>query len=413
MPAPASPAATNQPAAALIPEVSDPFPDLRFGPFDIQPRVTAGFTYDDNILLSSHNPESDLIWSLRPAFLAVAGDRLAIEDYRRTYHDVVSFSPDTFIITPPEEWPGRTLMVDYGPGFNWFTEHGRNDSLDEFLTVNALWPLHKMILGFRQDYMLQNTTVIEAGRRTQEQIIPTVLSAGYQFSDKTTAEINLTRTSVAYEASQHLADFTDWNMENWLNYQYGTRLNLGVGAALGKLDLPSQPGQVYETPEIRARYRYGTRLLLDGSLGEQMRQYDGGVPGSTTPVLNLTAHYIASENTTLHLTGFRREAPSGAFGYDYISTGLTLVLEHQFGDRYFAGLETTYYYSDYLETSPTLLSTQPIHEVDNFIEIRPSFKVRFSQHLAGTVYYLFRTVQSRQWDGWADQQLGVRLTWTY
>ena len=86
---------------------STPFTSLRLGPFDIQPRITAGVTYDDNILISSQNPESDLIWSLQPAFLAVAGDRLAIEDYRRTYHDVVSFSPDTFIITDRKPGPAR------------------------------------------------------------------------------------------------------------------------------------------------------------------------------------------------------------------------------------------------------------------------------------------------------------------
>ena len=104
---------------------STPFTSFRLGPFDIQPRISAGVTYDDNILISSQNPESDLIWSLKPAFLAVAGDRLAIEDYQRTYHDVVSFSPDTFIITDQETWPGKTLMVDYGPQFNWFTSTRR------------------------------------------------------------------------------------------------------------------------------------------------------------------------------------------------------------------------------------------------------------------------------------------------
>jgi hypothetical protein len=350
---------------------------------------------------------------MQPAFLAVAGDRLAIEDYERTYHNVVGFSPDTFIITEPETWPGRTLTVDYGPQFNRFTEHTENDSIDEFLHANALWPMGKLILGLRQDYVLQDTTIIEAGRRSWEQTIPTVLMAGYQFSEKTTAEVNLSHNSVSYEQQQGLADSTDWCWDNWLNYQYSPRLNLSLGANLGILDLPSQPGQTYETPEVRARYRYGARVLLDASFGIQLRQYEGGVPSTTQPVFRLTAYYQASENSTFHLSAFRRELPSVTSGYDYISTGASLGVQHQFGDRYFASLEMTYYYSDYLTTSSDMPTTQQADRVDNFIEIRPTIEVRFSHHLVGSLFYLFRTDQSAQSFGWTDNQLGTRLTWTF
>src|ERR1035437_2089058 len=251
---------------------STPFKGFRLGPFDIQPRITTGVTYDDNIFTSSHNSKSDVFWSLYPAFLAVAGDRVAIEDYRRTYHDVVRFSPDTFIINEPSEWPGRTLMVDYGPRFNWFTIYDQNNCVDEFLKINALWPMGEMILGLRQEYTLEDTTVIEVGQRARQQIIPTVLMAGYQLSEKTSAAVNLSRTSVSYDQDQGLADYTDWNCDNWLNYQYSPLFNVALGANLGVMDLPSQPGQTYETPMVRARYHYGARILFDGSVGAQLRQ---------------------------------------------------------------------------------------------------------------------------------------------
>src|ERR1035437_10576075 len=80
----APPTTTNQPPSTLNPQPSTLPTELRLGPFDIQPRISAGVTYDDNIFTSSHNPKSDVFWSLHPAFLAVAGDRLGIEDYRRT-----------------------------------------------------------------------------------------------------------------------------------------------------------------------------------------------------------------------------------------------------------------------------------------------------------------------------------------
>jgi hypothetical protein len=414
---------TNQPPSTLNPQpqsqpstinpqLSTPFTSFRLGPFDIQPRISTGVTYDDNILISSHNPESDLIWSLKPAFLAVTGDRLAIEDYRLTYHDVVRFSPDTFIITDQETWPGRTLMVDYGPQFNWFTKYRENDSIDEFLHANALWPMGKLILGLRQDYVLQNTTIIEAGRRSWEQTMPTVLMAGYQFSDKTTAEVNLSHNSVSYE-QQGMADYSDWNWDNWFNYQYSPRLNLSLGANLGILDLSSQPQQTYETPMVRARYRYGERVILDGSIGVQLRQYDGGVPNTAEPVCNLVAYYQASENSAFDLTLFRRESPSVSPGYDYMSTGASLGVHQRLGDRYSACLRIAYYDFNYLATSQALVASGQASTLNNYIEVRPELEIRFTRHLVGSLFYLFRTMQASRGDGWTDNQVGTRLTWTF
>jgi hypothetical protein len=191
------------------------------------------------------------------------------------------------------------------------------------------------------------------------------------------------------------------------------RLNLGLGANLGALNLNSQPGQTYETPEVRARYRYGARVLLDASFGIQLRQYEGEVPSTTDPVFSLVAHYEASENTCFHLAAFRRESPSGTSGYDYISTGASLGFQYQFGDRYFASLDMTYYYANYLATSSAFLSTSPTYQVDDFFEVRPALEVRFDRHLVGSLFYLFRTVQSKQGDGWIDNQVGMRFTYGF
>ena len=410
--APGSVSATNQAPAALDAQPANPSAGFRLGPFDIQPRVVSGVTYDDNILIASHNPESDVIWSLQPAFLAVAGDRAAIEDYDRTYHDVVGFTPDTFVIRPLEDWPGKTLMVDYGPRFNWFTEHPEDDCIDEFLNINALWPMDKLILGLRQGYILQDTTIIEAGKRTWQQVVPTVLMGGYQFSQKTTADIALTRNSVSYQEDQELADYTDWNWDNWLNYQYSSRLNLGLGVNVGLLDLPSQPDQTYETPMVRTRYQYGPRVLLDGSVGAQMRQYGGGVPNTTEAVFKLTAYYQAFETTSLSVSIFRSELPSVGYGYDFIMTGASIGLWQQVAERFFATLSLGYYNADYLATVPIAGRTTEANRVDNYVDVRPGFEFRFTKHLVGNAFYEFRNLESGQQGGWADNCVGVRLTWT-
>jgi hypothetical protein len=214
---PADASASSQ--APAKPSFSDRLPDLRVGPFDIHPRLTTGVMYDDNILISSHNTRSDFIWSVNPAASIVAGDRMAITEYLLNNNDFMGISPSTYITSGPEVWPGKLLMLDYGPRFNWFTDYSENNSTDQLLKFDALLPMAKLILGVNQGYTRENTGVIEASRRANVETITSSIMGAYQFSEKTSAEMNLRRISTDYEANQGLNGQTDWSDANWFNYQ--------------------------------------------------------------------------------------------------------------------------------------------------------------------------------------------------
>jgi hypothetical protein len=405
---PPPPAATNQPPTTLNPQPSTHPTELRLGPFDIQPRITTGVTYDDNILLSSQNPESDVIWSLQPAFLAVAGDRLAIEDYKRQYHNVVGFNPDTFIVRDQAEWPGGAFILDYGPRFNWFSTYDQNDSIDEFLNANLLWPMSKLILGARQQYQLENTTLIEAGQRTEQEIIATDLSSAYQFGEKTSAELNLHRTSTSYESPQFLG-YTDWKADGWINYQLLPRLNTGAGAVFGFLDVQDQRSQTYEQFLARARYQFGERLSADLSVGGQVRQYESGRDQTVEPVFSLTGHYRPTETTAFSLSGYRREQAAVFLGANYLATGVSLSARQQILDQLFLRLGLDYYNFDYVANAETTVGGR----TDNYFIARLGFEYRFSHQLIANAFYQFRTLDSNEYDGFNNNQVGVQLIFAY
>lgn len=406
--APAPSAATNQPPTTLNPQPSTRSTELRLGPFDIQPRVSAGVTYNDNILVTHQNPESDVIWSLQPAFLAVAGDRLAFEDYERQYYNVVGFNPDTFIIQDQAEWPGSAFILDYGPRFNWFTTYDQNNSVDELLNANLLWPMSKLILGARQQYRLENTDVIEDGRLTELETIATDLSSAYQFSEKTSAELNLHRTSTSYEM-QDLIGYSDWNADGWLNYQILPRLNIGAGAVAGFLDVQDQQSQTYEQGLARARYQFGERISADLSVGGQVRQYESGRDQTVEPVFTLTAYYRLTETTSVWLTGYRREESAIFYGANSITTGASLGARQQIADRLFLNTNLDYFTFDYLATAQSAVTGR----TDNYVAARLGLEVHFSRHLIGNAFYLFRTLNSNQYDGFSNNQIGAQLTWRY
>ena len=401
----ASPTAETA-ADSAKPAFSLRLPDLRLGPFDFNPRLTIGVVYDDNILIASQNPQSDLIWSVQPAVRVVAGDRSTMTEYRLLGYDVMYLSPGTFITRPQEGWPGKMLMLDYGPKFNGFTDHSENDSIDQLGGFNALWPLAKAILGVNQGYRLENTTIIEAGRRSQQETIPTSLMAGYQFSEKTSAELNLRRTSINYEVKD-LTGYTDWSNDNWFNFQATPLLNVGGGVTLGTLDSGDR-SQNYEQLLARARYQLAERVIVGLSLGGEVRQFEDS-SSTVEPIFSLDATYRPLDQTTITLAGYRRDLPSVYSGYNYLLTGISANVRQQIGDRYFVQVGAAYDNYSYLANARQTVTDRS----DNYFLARVSFDVRFTKHLDGEVFYQFRTLDSSQADGFSNNQAGLQLTLKY
>ena len=186
----ASASVTNAPDNSYASSTIEKNPlELRVGPFNLHPRLVAGLTYDDNILFSTANTavnpkESDTIWSVQPALQAVAGDDADLIALRDQHVDILSLSPGGLIVQRPENWPGKLFILDYGPRFQIYDKYTANNSIDQLGTLNFLWPMSKLILGFKQDYQLEKTTLIEAGQRAQVENISSALSAAYQFGDR-------------------------------------------------------------------------------------------------------------------------------------------------------------------------------------------------------------------------------------
>ena len=191
---------------------------MRVGPFKLHPRVSAGFIYDDNILLNSTGKEADGEWVIHPAIQAVAGDDAALIDFRDNNYDVLGLTPGTFIIQQPDTWPGKFLIIDYGPAFQLFDKYTANNHVDQLGTMNLIWPINKLILGLKQDYNLRKTEIIEFDRRATVETITTALSAAYQLSEATSIESNFRRISVGYN-EVGLTGYTEYNTEDWFNYE--------------------------------------------------------------------------------------------------------------------------------------------------------------------------------------------------
>jgi hypothetical protein len=159
----------------------------------------------------------------------------------------------------------------------------------------------------------------------------------------------------------------------------------------------------------RARYQFGERLSADLSAGGQVRQYESGRHQTIEPVFSLTGYYRPTETTALWLAGYRREQAAIFNGANYITTGATLGARQQLLDRLFLSMDLAYSTFDYLGTAQNAVTSR----TDHYAVAKLGFEVHFSHHLVGNAFYQFRTLNSNQYDGFNNNQIGAQLTWAY
>jgi hypothetical protein len=407
-PPPAANAVTNSAAeepegSSAVSTIEKTLSDLRLGPFNLHPRLSAGFIYDDNILLVTTKTESDFDWIIQPSLQAVAGDDAALVAYRDQNYDVLGLSPGSLIIQQPEAWPGTLLLVDYGPRFQIFDKYSVNNSIDEFGTLNLLMPFHKLILGVRQDYQFQKTELIEFNQRATVESYITTLSAAYQFGDKASLESDFHRLSVGYNQTG-LTGYSEYNTEDWFNYNVAENLPVSLGALAGWDGVVNHQDQTYEQLRARARYSYTEKLAFDVSAGGELREYENGKSDTLSPVFAVSGLYRPAERTSINLSGFRQVYASIFNSYNYANTGVALDFHQGITDRFTAGLSGSYNALDFTPVKKGLAE----YSGDYYI-LRLSFEAKIVRHLTGQFYYQFLDSRSQISAGVQDDQAGVKL----
>lgn len=402
-------------AAATAPDDSNtnamtakkPFDILQMGPLKLHPRISAGVVSDDNILFTQNNKESDLYWTVQPGLQGVIGDDAALIAMRDQHSDVLNITPGGIIVVPPAQWPGKLLMLDYAPRFKFYDKYSAYNAIDQFATFNLLWPMNQLILGFRQDYQLQKATIIEANQFASTETIATTLSAAYQFGDKTSVEGNFRRITIGYDVA-NLIGYTEYNTEDWFNYELTESMPVSVGVLAGYDDVAFNQSQTFEQLRARVRYNYTEKLVFDVSGGGELREYENGQSGTFSPVFSLSGSYQPAARTSVSLAGYRQQNASIYNGYNYTSTGVSLGLSQGITDRFTAGVNLGY---NSLDFSPVTAGL--VKYTQDYLTARVSLDVKILQHLAGGVYYQLTLLQSANTGNIRENQAGLNITLSY
>ncbi len=370
------------------PESSLSLPNfLKVGPFELRPYFAGSMLYDDNIRIQSHQPVHDVVWTLSPGITIGGGQ----------YEDAA----------------GTFLTLDYRPDIVLYTDHDEFNSVDHWVNFRGQRHWEKLTLGIGQAFQSGTGGYTEALNRVERSVYVTTARAIYEYSDKTSFEVDGLQNISDYDnsESQRLISYNQWELQTWGNYQATPKINVGLGGAFGWRDVQLADNQTYQQALVRGIYTLTAKTRLNASLGMQFEQYQGGGSRGPQLVFEVGGAYKPWVRTTFTLDAYRRTQNSVVqAGQNYTLTGVRAAVRQQIRDRIFVTLSGGYEQSDYYATT----SSHPPDRRDDYFFVGPALDYSITERWFLGAFYRYRNNDStHNPNDFSNNQVGIRTLFRY
>lgn len=367
---------------------------LNVGPFELRPHLDGSVLYDDNIFLTEFDRQEDVVWTVAPGLLIGAGD------YRAT--------SETY------------LALDYTPSVVVFTDHDENNALNHDVNFFAQWKLTKLSLGLGQSYQRRSGGLVQAdtsvgfdreisSQQVDREIFVTTLKAKYDWSDKTSFEVNGSQT---INQSDKFIAYNEWVNQNWVNYNVTEKVRVGVGFTLGFRDIKQSDNEIFEQGLVRASYTLTEKVDVTGSIGAEFRQFQGGESEGPDLVFTLGGFYRPLDRTLLGLEAYRQNQNSVVMvSENYTVTGVRASVRQQLLERFSISLTGGYQHLAYDSTGSGGAGSG---REDDYFFVGPGFDYNITDRWTAGVFYQYRQTSSSEPNaGFENNQAGLRSTFRF
>ena len=340
-------------------------------------------TFDSNIFITHDRPEEDFY------FTVAAGIAVGRGDFRSEIFDLGSFR-DRFVRDRSEIVKDKSyFFLNYIPSYTVFLNNSGENTFDHDLAFEGQWVIQKLKLGAQARFQTDNIPDQDLGERIERRLFNTALTALYDYSDKTSVELNA-RFSIRDYVPSDKIDVDELRFETWLNYQILPKIALSAGGAYGHVTVSKGPDQDYWQGLLRVRYKATEKFQLQASAGVEFR--DTGLFGTqTNPVFSIGASYVATDSTSIYLTAYgRTQTSSSSAGTNYTLTGIEAQLRQRFLHRLYVVLAGGFQHSEY---DSGAAATGPDRTDDSFY-IRPAIGIDISKRCSAEASLEYRNVDS-------------------
>jgi Putative beta-barrel porin 2 len=390
------PSASGSTRQSVITQAAPVSPESRR--LHYQLRLDLRGVYDDNISLSSQNKISDYYARLDPALSLGFGD---VEPGGVNY-----------------------LKFEYDPDFVFFAAHSQFNSYQHVFVLGGQSNFSRLTLGLSENAQLLkgfdvsqalstgafvNSVNLDVRGRPELKVFNTQVTANYDLSSKTS--LNAAGQSTINDYAQFTSSqILSGNL--FLNYIFGSKLTAGIGGTGGRqfIDQAGQD-QTFEQINIRATYVLTGKLVANGSVGLEFREFDSNSGIHTSPVFQVDLSYTPTDASIFTLSGSRNITSSASsFGQDFTSTTLIASGRQRFFQRFFLRLTGGYENLSYFGTTSGSGSSRN----DNYYFLEPGIDAKITRYLYVGGYFLHRrddsSVSILSFD---ENQVGVRATLTF
>lgn len=346
-------------------------------------------TWDSNIFITPSDEQSDFYFTLAPGVTVGRGD------FRSEMRDAWSFRERFERDRKEDAEDINHVFLTYMPSVTKFVDHSEEDTFDHDVLLAGEWEIKRLTLGVHARFQTLNLPDPDVSERVERNIFNAAITSHYNFSGKTSFELNAYNSIRDYETR---VDITEWRLAGWINYQVLPKITASAGITGGYVDVSSGPSQNYEQALVRLRYYATEKLRLLATAGVELRHFDDDTSDQTNWVFSVAGDYSPFDGTYTSLQAYRRtQSSASAAGLNYTLTGFDAQVRQRFLQKYYFRLAGGYQFLDYDAYGSDATAPET-----HIYYLRPSFGFDFSEALTFELGVEFRkndsNVERRTYD---------------
>jgi hypothetical protein len=308
---------------------------------EVEPIVEIKTTYDDNIFISPTHQHADLYTTV------VAGLAVGWGEFRDQLTPLGSFQEKYEELNGTDFDTRQFFFASYAPGYTYFAKHGSEDTLDQNANLGARGIFGNLTINATGSYRLFSEGVAEVGNRVRQSQVNFAVDALYQFSARTSGEVDLSVVTHHYDKSFYV-DSDEWIDRNYVSYQLFPKTNVSGGFTLGYVNVNQGSDQTYEQAVGRIIYDAGSKLTANLFGGIEFRQFVNGGASVTNPVFDFEVAYAPFDGTNINLSASRVVANSAEYaGRNDVGTTVALTISQALYEKLTLSLQGSYENYDY------------------------------------------------------------------
>lgn len=350
--------------------------EVRRGGWDVGVVVSAA--YDDNIFLSSSDPESDTVFRAAPTVGYALGD--------------------------PKEGEGGFIKAAYRPTGVVYAEHGSENRVDQQAIATAGWKGKVTRVVYTGAIQKLGDATADTGRLTDRIEYANELRAGWAPVEKITLELAGGNKSSNYVDPAYY-DSSKTYGEAALRYAYSPKTELALVYQIGRFKVEGTGPQHTQQLAGAIVWQPREKIRLNLLAGAEYRKFDNG--SGVNPVVNGRLDWTPRKGSEFFINGFAREEASAYFaGQNYLVRGFSAGISQRLAGEWSARLEGGYETNSYEQVSGSGAGGRK----DRIWFVKPALVRRFGKDSEVSLFYQASDNSSSDPGfGYRDNMVGVEL----